>query len=269
MPELNPFQADLGAIAALTKFVAKGGSAPAGHHTIEQIIEAVALVIPAGAQGEIGPQGPAGAQGPQGPAGLDGADGAAGPAGAPGSIGPAGSHGSVPYKIPAARWQINSPFMTTLTTLAGAANRIDLMPWLCPFSMTADQLGALCSTAVAASTIKILAYASDANGYPSTKLFETATLDTATVGFKSIAQAFTFVAGTLYWLGVRHSSTSTLNAHQPYTCPTLCFPAAPTSAAPKILRRVLTFATAAPSPWGFVAAEVTAATPSALFIRAT
>jgi hypothetical protein len=38
MPNINPFIDDLLTVAPGTKFVAKDGAAPAGHHTIEQII---------------------------------------------------------------------------------------------------------------------------------------------------------------------------------------------------------------------------------------
>jgi hypothetical protein len=180
---------------------------------------------------------------------------------------PVGVGGNIPYKTSAGRWHVNSGDTTTLTTLAGVANRIDLGPWLCPQDMTVDQVGALCSTALAASLGKVVCYASDSEGRPDTLLFETATLDFAAVGFKQVAQAATFLRGTLYWLGLRHSSTATVNAHQPYCSPTLGFPTIPTASPNKLLRRTLTFTTAATANWTYAAAEETAANLPAIFLR--
>ncbi len=171
------------------------------------------------------------------------------------------------YKTSTGRWHVNSLDTTTLTTSAGAANRIEIAPWQCPFDMTADQVGVLCSTLIASAQGKIVCYNADAEGRPSTLLFETATLDFGSVGFKSIAQNASFTRGSIYWLGLRSSSTATVNAHQPYCSPVLGFPAVPTTAATKLLRRTLTFATAAPATWGWVATEETAANVPAIFMR--
>ena len=180
---------------------------------------------------------------------------------------PPDAGGGIPYKTSAARWQTNSATTTTLTTLAGAANRIDLAPWICPVDLGIDQVGVLCATAVAAAQGKIVCYASDADGRPDALLFETAVLDFATAGFKAVTQLQAFTRGTLYWLGLRHSSTATVNAHQPYCSPVLGYPATPTTAANKLLRRTLAFATPAPANWGWTAAEETAANVPAIFME--
>ena len=180
---------------------------------------------------------------------------------------PAGSGAVVPYKSSALRWHVNSADTTVLTTLAGAAGRVDLAPWMAPVDFNINQVGVLCSVAVAAAQGKIVCYGSDADGRPDVLLFETGVLDFATVGFKSLAQAFSFVRGGLYWLGLRHSSTATVNAHQPYCSPVLSFPNPPTTAANKVLRRTLTFTTAAPATWVWTAAEEAAANVPAIFME--
>jgi Protein of unknown function (DUF2793) len=182
---------------------------------------------------------------------------------------PSDGGGGLPYRTSSARWHINSPNTTTLTTLAGVANRIDLAPWVCPIDVSVDQFGVLCSTAVAAAQGKIVCYAADADGRPTTLLFETAVLDFSTVGFKAAAQVQSFLRGGVYWLGLRHSSTATVNAHQPYCSPVLGYPATPTTAANKLLRRTLAFATAAPASWGWTATEETAANVPAIFMEMT
>lgn len=170
-------------------------------------------------------------------------------------------------KPPSTYWISQSGIETTLVTLAGAANRIDLMPFRAGFDFTADALGVLCSTAAASALGKLLVYSVDGDGRPDTLLLETGTLDFGTTGFKSIGMSLSLTKGARYWLGIRHSSTATLNAHQIYTVPTLYFPTTPTTAPQKLLRRTLAFATAAPSTWGFNAAEAVSASPTAVFLR--
>lgn len=172
-----------------------------------------------------------------------------------------------PYKQPATSWLGNSVNTTTLITTAGVANRMEIGPWVSPFDVTIDQVGLLCSTAVAAALGKVVIYASDTNGRPSTLLLESGTLDFSTIGFKSIAASLSMTKGTLYWVGVRYSSTATVNAHQPYCSPVIGYLATPTTAANKMLRRTLTFATGATTPWGYLVSEEVAANVPAVFMR--
>jgi hypothetical protein len=180
---------------------------------------------------------------------------------------PGGGGVVIPYKTAVGRWHVNATDTTTLTTLAGTANRFDLAPWVCQFNFIIDQVGVLCSASVASSLAKIVCYTSDANGRPDALLFETATLDFGTTGFKSVAQAFNFNRGECYWLGLRTSSTATVNAHQPYCTPILGFPPTPTTSASKLLRRILAFATAAPTTWGYTGVEELNSNVPALFLR--
>jgi Protein of unknown function (DUF2793) len=179
----------------------------------------------------------------------------------------AGGNVPIPYKTSVGRWHVNSDNTTTLTTLGGVANRIDLAPWLCPIDLTIDQVGAICSTAIGAALGKIVCYNSDALGHPNDLIFESGTVDFSSIGFKSTAQVMNFVRGELYWIGLRSSSTATVNAHQPYCSPILGYPAIPTTVAAKLLRRTLAFATSAPAIWGYNATEETSSNVPALFMR--
>jgi hypothetical protein len=186
---------------------------------------------------------------------------------------PAGGGGGtpvvpIPYKAATGNWLTNSANTTTLTTSAGVAGRIEIAPFLMPYAGSFNQVGVLCSTAVASAQGKVVCYSSDVDGRPSTLVFESGVLDFGTVGFKSIAQTFTAQAGALYWFGLRQSSTATVNAHQPYCSPVLAFPAVPTTAASKLLRRTLSFTTASPASWGYIATEETASNVPAIFLRA-
>ena len=95
-------------------------------------------------------------------------------------------------------------------TIPGVASRLDLMP-LIPFSnININELSIDCTTAVAGSNARILVY-TNLNGKPDTKLLESPTLSTATVGIKIFTGlGTTLLAGVTYWIGVHWSSTSTL-----------------------------------------------------------
>lgn len=181
---------------------------------------------PAGATGAQGPQGIQGIQGatgPTGPAGSPGADGAPGAAGATGATGPAGptgptgpagtaSRSGYSQLVPAAGLFIpNAADASALGTQVQVANRTVIAPFVPAYDMTIDQLGVSISTLLGSNNAKVVIYASDANGRPSTVLRETANIDTTTAGTKlSAITPLALTAGTKYWIGVRASGTFTL-----------------------------------------------------------
>lgn len=154
------------------------------------------------------------------------------------------------------------------TTLAGAANRIELYPYIPQVSFSIDRISCYVTTGVAAAQVKLVIYDSDANGYPGALLYESAALAAATTN--AIAEATmsqAFVAGHIYWVGVRHSSTSTLRAIALGAAP--AFGTSSTgNAYYTVLRRTLTFATAATNPWAFLNADrVAGIAPTAIKMR--
>lgn len=155
-------------------------------------------------------------------------------------------------------------------TLAGAANRCDLAPFYISGGLAIDQLGVSVSTAVAGSQMKVVIYGSDANGWPSAKLYETAALSGAATGYVSESLSFTFASGTQYWLGVRHSSTATLRTIAINSAWNLGLGSSGnTGTQCTVIRRTITFANAAPDPWGFVNTELTSnVTPPSIRFRA-
>ena len=62
-------------------------------------------------------------------------------------------------------------------TLAGAPDRVDLFPFIPRCDLTIDRLSVNVTAAVAAALGKIVVYAADDAGRPTTLLLETATLD--------------------------------------------------------------------------------------------
>lgn len=175
----------------------------------------------------------------------------------------------VPWLVPVA----GELLITTMgsggatTILAGAAGRIDLYPFIPRADLVTDGLGVNCTVAVAAALAKMVVYDSDALGRPNALLLETATVDLSTVGSKIAAASLTLLQGQTYWLGVRHNSTATLSAWGAQATPDINGGVAMQTTARKIIRRTVTFTSAAPTPWGFLSSEVNSASPTAIWLR--
>ena len=98
---------------------------------------------------------------------------------------------------------------TAFSNIAQTANRITAYPFI-PFqTMISTALIIRCTVGVASALGRVLIY-SNLNGEPNTKLYESADLDFSTTGDKTITTAFTFLAGTTYWLAFHSSSTQTV-----------------------------------------------------------
>lgn len=158
---------------------------------------------------------------------------------------------------------------TASSTLAGAANRIDLAPYYTSVTLNIDRIGVAVSTAVASAQAKVVIYSSDSNGWPDTLLHETAALDCGSTGMKEETLTFTFNSGVQYWVGVRHSSTATLRTINVSSAVNLGLTSSTAANYATILRRTLTFATAATSPWNFTNTDrVANVTPPSIRFRA-
>ena len=157
---------------------------------------------------------------------------------------------------------------TTTGTLIGVANRIDMFPFIPKADVTVDQIAVSVTTAVAAAQGKTVVYASNGSGQPTARLFESAALDFSTVGFKTAALSLVLRKGLVYWIGIRHSSTATLSAHAATSTPDLTTSDLSTQFR-KVLRRTVTFATAAPDPWAYVSTETANAVATATWFRST
>jgi len=158
---------------------------------------------------------------------------------------------------------------TASSTLIGAANRIELAPYYTSVPLSINQIGVAVSTAVASSTVKIVIYSSDSNGWPNTLLYETAALSTAATGYVFESLTFSFSSGVQYWVGVRHSSTATLRTINVSSAVNLGLTSSTAANYATVLRRTLTYATAATSPWNFVNSDrVANITPPSIRFRA-
>ncbi|WP_413874577.1 DUF2793 domain-containing protein [Albidovulum sp.] len=152
-------------------------------------------------------------------------------------------------------------------TLAGAANRMDIFPFIPRDDLTLDRLAVNVTTLIAGALGKIVVYSADATGRPASLLLETADLDFSTAGVKSATVALTLRRGITLWLGIRHSSTPTLSAWASTATPDLNG-GSPVTTARKVLRRTLAYATAAPVSWSYLASETNAGPGTAIWMRA-
>lgn len=224
---------------------------------------------PTGPQGPIGPQGLQGLQGIQGiqgptgntgPAGTTGAQGPQGIQGPPGADGADG--GGTPnfdgytQMVPAATLFVgNSANAAALGTQAQVANRTVIAPFVPAYSMSIGQLGISVSTLLAASNCKVVIYASDSNGRPSTILRETANIDCATTGTKlSTITTLALTSGATYWIGVRSSGTQTLRTLAVGALPALSITSAATPVAQQVLIKTETYASAA-TDWTYASSQ--------------
>lgn len=100
---------------------------------------------------------------------------------------------------------------SNLSTLAGIANKLTVIPYIPAQTITSASLYINVTTLIAGSNARILIY-SNLDGKPDTKIYESANLDCSTTGVKTATTVQTFVAGQTYWIGVQTSSTQTLTA---------------------------------------------------------
>jgi hypothetical protein len=79
----------------------------------------------------------------------------------------------------------NSFYPAGTSTLTGVTNGIDLAPWSTSGPIVIDQIGVAVATAVASTSVKVVIYGSDANGWPGALLYESAAIPTIATGFSS------------------------------------------------------------------------------------
>jgi hypothetical protein len=150
---------------------------------------------------------------------------------------------------------VNASSPGDMVPIAGVANIMEISQWIPPRTVTLDAVTVRVVTGVASAQGKIVMYESDENGRPTTRIFETAALDFSANNTNPVsAQSVTLVAGRPYWIGVRHSSTASINYLPTGSASCLGFASVP-NAPLQTLRRTLAFGTAAPANWVWTNAE--------------
>ena len=136
----------------------------------------------------------------------------------PASASGGGGGGAHAFVVPTS---VNFPngFVTSSIYTLGAinvvetANRLSAYPFISFQTITSTALVIRCAAGVASALGRIAIY-SNVNGEPITRLYESADIDLSTSGDKTVLTAFTFTAGTVYWLAFHSSSTPTMGGIQ-------------------------------------------------------
>jgi|688.fasta_scaffold14102_5 hypothetical protein len=106
-------------------------------------------------------------------------------------------------------------YIASLTSLTATAsfntntNAIILAPFIPARNITYTSLKINVTTATASCATRILIY-SDSSGLPSTKIFESTSVDCSTIGTKTITITGTLTAGTTYWIGTHANNNCIL-----------------------------------------------------------
>jgi hypothetical protein len=124
---------------------------------------------------------------------------------------PVGIHAA---RIPASGGFINALMIVyqATTTTTQSANTLRCFPFIPMKTFTIVSYSIEVTTAVAASNMRVLFYDS-LNGLPNAKLHESANIDSSTIGVKTVTQAYTFNAGTTYWLCYQSSAAVSIKTH--------------------------------------------------------
>lgn len=158
---------------------------------------------------------------------------------------------------------------TGAAIITGVGNRVELAPYYTSTVFTADQLGVNVTTITAGALGRIVVYGSDADGWPSTQLFEGATsIDMGVLGYRFHAEDFVFQRGTQYWVGILTSSTARYSGVNVSSAVNLGLTASNGTTYATILRRTITYASGTPATWVYNNAErIANAAPPSIRLR--
>ena len=98
--------------------------------------------------------------------------------------------------------------------LTPTANRLDVYPITPNRTLTNVSLTINVSTLGIAALARLVVY-SNSNSFPTTKLYESTSIDCSTIGDKTVLTGLTFTAGTTYWLGFYSNGIATFRAISP------------------------------------------------------
>lgn len=176
----------------------------------------------------------------------------------------------VPCLVPPAGELVQSTVGTggaATVNVAGAANRIDIFPFLPRADLGVDALLLNCTTAQPGAQARLLVYAADAQGRPAARLHQTGLIDLSDTGAKTAALTLTLPQGVTVWLGLHHSANATVSAWPGSASPDLNGGTLPATTARKALRRFVDFADGGPATWGFSSSEIVGGNVPAIWLR--
>jgi len=147
----------------------------------------------------------------------------------------------------------------TSSTAAGATDRLDLSPFTVRETVTPSAFGIQLVITVTGAFARAVIYSCDADGWPDALLYESANLSTtAATASDSVTPRPELVAGVCYWQGVHFGAASSVRGHSFAYLPEISGVGTDigTITLGSILRKVQTFASGAPDPYGSIAGLV-------------
>ena len=153
------------------------------------------------------------------------------------------------------------------TTLAAAANRLDVMPFTVWKDLTIDQIGIAVSTG-ATGNANVVIYESDpTTGWPSNRIYVSANLSTASIAYVQVAYSYTFRKGVRYWIGVHTSAAPSLRSIPIANLHNLGIAGSTGTTYYSVLRQTVTFGSS-PATWTFASAQLTSSDGYSIRMRA-
>lgn len=126
----------------------------------------------------------------------------------PGNVSVLFAHGLVPVPTASSLSYSQSINGGGFSVIGGTANRMYLAPFIPSKGFNSISMSINVTSVVAGALIRLLLY-SDVNGKPSSKIWESTSLDAGSItGLKTATLSATFAAGATYWIGVQSSSTA-------------------------------------------------------------
>jgi len=108
---------------------------------------------------------------------------------------------------------------STAGNIAGAAGRIDVVPFCPGHDLEISAVRLEVTTGVASDAARVVLYSSAASGGPSALIWASTDMDVGiSSGFVSASKSYVFARGVQVWLGVHWGSTTTLRADQMGAC---------------------------------------------------
>lgn len=165
----------------------------------------------------------------------------------------------MPFAPPAGTYFTQSPSAAAVETLVGIDTNIVSQPVTFKVDTRIDEIGVVVETEAVDSNVKIVVYDSDADGMKNAVVLETAAIPTIASGAQVEDELdFTFTRDAQYYIDVRFDGDPTIAALPLASARVLGVADEDVPTYFTTIERLLAFATAAPDPWVFDVAELTA-----------
>jgi len=152
-------------------------------------------------------------------------------------------------------------------TVTPTADRVQIYQFCPRKTFTADLAAINCTTLQSGAAAKVVCYDSTPEGLPRALLFESGAMDCTTTGEKTAAISQTFLAGHVYWIGLKSTGGPSVTAWSSGSVPAVHGGSAVRTTAATLLSHTATYSSAAPATWTWTSADITSVAPVAIWLR--